>query len=200
MVVVAAGHRSPGQDATGVRVDDCHDVGSLHVDEDPVADRVVANVAGLAAEGDGADEDAAGRVDYGFATPGFVADPQLPGAWDVDQPVGVVPGWCTEHLGAGLFVEGDELVAAGRGGEHPVQGGHDDHPVDIGQPRDDTDHLPAVGVDLKESAGAELRHEQSVRQRVDVGVVEPARRWRQHHGGYSLERQCEGRGASVPAE
>ena len=189
VVVVAAGHRPSREDGSGVRVDDGDLVSGLHVGEDPVMDGVVADVAGFTAEFDRARCVPGGGVEDGLGAAAFVADPQLPGRGDVGEPVGVVPGRGPVEHGAAGFVERDELVGAGRGGEYPVQAGHDDHAVHGRQPGGDAHDASTGGVDLQQPAGTELGQEQPVRGGVEVGVVEPGRRSGQGHLRHGPQRQ-----------
>jgi hypothetical protein len=167
-----------------VRVDDGNLVDALYVDQDPVILGVVADVAGYSAQRNCSEAFAGESVHDCLAAARLVADPDLPGAWYLDQPVRIVAGSCSEHFGAGVLIEGDELVATSGCDKDSMQRRHDNQTVHVTEPSGDADHLAAGSVDREESAGAELRQKQPVGIRVDVGVGEAARGRRQFHRGH----------------
>lgn len=93
MVVVAAGQRDPAGDGGRVRVDDGKDVEALDGDEHLPGGRVVADVAGLTTDVDGA----AGCADRGvqdrLRAAGLVGGPDGVAPGGVGEAVGVVTSW-----------------------------------------------------------------------------------------------------------
>lgn len=76
---------------------------------------------------------------------------------------------------AGVLVEGDELVSAGRGGIDPMCTGDGDDAVHVGQPRDGPHHRLAPQVDVDDFAGTHVGDEQSTPPDVECHVVESDR-------------------------
>src|SRR5450631_869529 len=102
--------------------DDGDLVAGLDRDQD-LAGGVVGDVPGVPADVHGGYGLTGVRVENGFGATGFVGDPDLAGGGVVGESVGEVPGRCGGQHGAGVLVQGDDLVAGGGGGEHVEWGG-----------------------------------------------------------------------------
>src|SRR4051812_18011765 len=95
-------------------------VTSLHGDDHLIPRLVVYDVSHLTAQGHRGADCAGVRVDHRFGARRLVGRPNRVPDRVVGQPVGIGVGRCAEYDCPGIFVDGDQLVAAGCGGVNPV--------------------------------------------------------------------------------
>jgi hypothetical protein len=89
----------------------------------------------------------------------------------VGQAIRVVPGGGAPEFGAGVFVQGHHLIAAGGCGVHPVTLWYDQHAVDLGQVVDGAHYSVGVHVDFDHLAGAQMCDKQQPAAGIEAGVV-----------------------------
>lgn len=144
----------------------------MHGDEHLVGDRVVGDVADLAAEVDSATYLRGAGVDDRFGAAGFVGGPHRTAFRVVRDPVRIVTGGSLSDHGSGVFVKDYQAVVAGGGDVDPAQFGDDEDSMCLGQVRNRSDHLSGVDVDFDDLAGAEVGNEQQSTLGVEALVIE----------------------------
>ena len=77
----------------------------------------------------------------------------------VGQPVGIGVGRGAKHYLAGVFVDGDQLVAAGRGDVHAILIGNHDYSVYVRQIGQRVDDLLCTHVNVDDLTRAHVRDE-----------------------------------------